>query len=343
MNPTRTTNRIHFEDMDPLRFEDLALAMVYRASRWIEINHHGRSGSDQGIDIHATEEIENNTTRTWFIQCKRYKKISKNELTKVITEATKREGQGPDILLLVLACDVSKTAYDHFIDQAKKANINRAVIWSASILETKLYSEHHDLLFAYFGISLSAEKRNRIATVKRNIRMKEKMWRDFIAKSYDPNETLKRPYKKFSSSEIIIHSIDDNFYPEPDPNAIGISPWFKVEPYNFYHNGLEVTLSIEKAIFSEGNEWDIVRYNEKPRKEKYLEANVFVIGRIPFENIIDYDVSGDEYYNSPHIYCDFKNGGQPYEEIVYSLVSRETDDGYKYDKRLDNSLRRKLP
>lgn len=31
---TRTINQLHFEDLDPIRFEELILAMVYRMRRW---------------------------------------------------------------------------------------------------------------------------------------------------------------------------------------------------------------------------------------------------------------------------------------------------------------------
>lgn len=31
---TRTTNQLHFEDLDPIRFEELILAMVFRMRRW---------------------------------------------------------------------------------------------------------------------------------------------------------------------------------------------------------------------------------------------------------------------------------------------------------------------
>lgn len=343
MKPTNTTNRLHFEDLSPSRFEDLSLAMVYRISRWVDINHFGRQGNDDGIDIHATEELDNNSSRTWFIQCKRYKRISKTELTQVVAKVIERSQKPPDIILLVLACDISKSASDHFKSEAKKRGINRALIWSASVIEMKLYSEYHDLLFAYFGISLSSQRRDRISTIRRNIRMKERMKKDLISKSQNPQEASRRPYKQFAYSRVIIHSIDDKLYPEIDENAVGISPWFRIELYDFYHNGIEVTIGIEKAIFNDNDEWDVVRYGEQPRKAKYNEANVFVIGRIPYEYIIEYDLNGDEYYNHPHIYCDFRNNGEPYEEIVYSLISKESKEEFTYDIRLDKTKRSPLP
>lgn len=342
LKPTKTINKLHFEDLSPSRFEDLSLAIVYRLNRWLEINHYGRSGNDEGIDILAIQELENNFCKTWFIQCKRYKKITKQELRAIVDKIISRNAPLPDILLLIIACDVRKNNIEYFKKYANEKGICRSIIWTASILETKLYSEHHDLLFAYFGISLTAEKRGRISTIRRNIRLKQRMRKDFISKSMDPHETIKRPYKKFKCLGVIIHSIDDTYYPEVDENDVGISSWFKVELYDFYHNGLEVTLGIVEGIFDKNDNWDIIHYGEPKRKGNYRKENLFMIGRIPYESIIEYDLEGDEFYNCPHIYCDFKNNGEPYEEIVYSIISKESDKGYTYDYRLDNEKRKKL-
>lgn len=54
--PTKTINRLHFSDLDPLRFEDLYLNLVYRINTWKEINHFGRKGSDDGVDVFAIEK-----------------------------------------------------------------------------------------------------------------------------------------------------------------------------------------------------------------------------------------------------------------------------------------------
>lgn len=55
---TRTINQLHFEDLDPIRFEELILAMVYRMRRWDKLDHFGKKGSDDGIDIRAVELLE---------------------------------------------------------------------------------------------------------------------------------------------------------------------------------------------------------------------------------------------------------------------------------------------
>ena len=52
---TRTTNKLHFEDLAPHRFEDLAYEVLYRKREWSRIENWGRSGSDGGIDVYCEE------------------------------------------------------------------------------------------------------------------------------------------------------------------------------------------------------------------------------------------------------------------------------------------------
>ena len=84
VKPTTTINRIHFSDLDPLRFEDFCLCLVYKLARWRKINHLGRLGKDEGIDIEAEEEIKEGYIRSWYIQCKRYKTFKKSDVSSVI-------------------------------------------------------------------------------------------------------------------------------------------------------------------------------------------------------------------------------------------------------------------
>lgn len=342
MKPTRTINKLHFEDLSPARFEDLCLMMVYRMRRWHDINHFGRNGSDDGIDIDAVEELENQSKRIWSIQCKRYQKLGKRDVKSVVDAIVEKNKKTPDIILLIAGCDVSKDCIEYAKEYTQVKGVDNFMIWTASILEAKLYSEYHDLLFAYFGVNLSLEHGSRIATIRRNISLKKKMRNDFLKMHRDPKETLSKPYMKFEYSEIIIHSVDDNMYPSIDIDSIGISGWFKVEPYDFYFNGIQVILGINRVLIDEDGTWDVVEYNDRERMDKYAVYKIWKIGCIPFENIIDYDISGDEFYLCPHVYCDFRNGGQPYEQIVYYIIGGEGNE-YPYDQRLDNDSRKRLP
>lgn len=80
--PTITINQLHFNDLDPIRFEELILSMVYRSKKWKKIDHYGKKGSDDGIDICAVDEQDDQSIRTHYYKCKRYDKITKSQLKK---------------------------------------------------------------------------------------------------------------------------------------------------------------------------------------------------------------------------------------------------------------------
>jgi hypothetical protein len=54
---TRTFAPIHFEDLDPHRFEDLIRELIYDFRDWRNIEATGRAGSDDGFDIRAFERL----------------------------------------------------------------------------------------------------------------------------------------------------------------------------------------------------------------------------------------------------------------------------------------------
>jgi len=182
------------------------------------------------------------------------------------------------------------------------------------------------LLFTYFGISEAWQSREREATIKRNIALKKRMRRDFLKKTIDPDLVLKHPWEKFEIFEAIIHSVDDTSYPDASPPTARLSGWFKVELFDFYHNGLEVIVGIEYAIVDEGDRWSLIDAKQEFDKSLFEKVKVYRIGCVPFRNIVEYDIDGDEYYSSPHIYCQFSEGGTPYEEYRFRLVH----DGYPY-------------
>jgi hypothetical protein len=263
-------------------------------------------------------------------------------MTGVVDEAVKTGVKPPDVLLLMVSCDVTKRNSEFFIEYATKKGVAQPLVWAASILEAKLYSEYHDLLFAYFGVSLAAERRDRVATVRRNISLANRMRKDFLLPAFDAEEEMREPSVKFRWQRVLIRSIDDNSYPLLVEQAVGISPWFKINLYDFYHNGLEVLFGHVDGIFTEGGKWDVLERGDS-RRGKYPQTKFHEIGRIPFENIIDYDLHVNEFGDGPHIYCDYRSNGQPYEDIVYSTVSEpDGHGGFTYNYRLDNVDRTKV-
>src|SRR5262245_23218299 len=90
---TRTLNPLHFEDLDPHRFEDLIRQLAYDFRNWSALEATGRTGADEGFDIRGREihsapetddEEEPNTVeeRIWLIQCKREKAITPSKITR---------------------------------------------------------------------------------------------------------------------------------------------------------------------------------------------------------------------------------------------------------------------
>src|SRR5689334_12081932 len=94
----------------------------------------------------------------------------------------------------------------------------------------------------------------------------------------------RHPYDKFRISKLIIRSLDDRSYPNVD-EAPGISSWFRVEPFDFYHNGLEVILWMHAGMVSDCGRWKLVKTDDEPVPEAFRRQNIWEIGEIPFSYI----------------------------------------------------------
>lgn len=175
---------------------------------------------------------------------------------------------------------------------------------------------------------MNQEEHKKEESIRRNIRLKKQMLRDFT-QPIDAQKKRWTPTDKFKDSNFIIHSIDDTYYPNYDFRKNTISSWFKVEPFDFYYNGLEIIISVELAEYIDNDKCRILKYSEyKDINNNPNIIKVFKIGRIPFSMIVDYDIIGDEYHPYPHIYCNFGFNGQPYESFIYRVIME--DDRYHY-------------
>jgi hypothetical protein len=321
--PSRTINRLHFDDLDPKRFEDLCLAIVFQIRPWADLRHYGRSGGDGGVDILAKERVADGVERSWWIQCRRYSRAPKAVLQEAIDDALSQATESPDVLLVIVACDVSRTAHESFLRLASERGIKTPLLWTASVLEARLHGERRDLLFSYFGISEVAEARAREASITRDFNIKKRLRKELLAepKTVNWEKARKHPPDMFEYSELIIHSVDDSSYPNVDENSPGISGWFKLEVWDFYHNGLECIVSVERGAMDADGHWEVLDHDQPFDATRLTEIRMFRVGRIPYRDIVECDVVGDEYYPFPHLYCRFANGGEPYEGFRFLLIS----------------------
>ena len=177
---TRTINQLHFEDLDPIRFEELILAMVYRMRRWDKLDHFGKKGSDDGIDIRAVELLENGKSNTYYFQCKRYKKITKAIIKNIVDDYTTKNSYMPHFYVLVISCALTKVQIEYFESYCKELGFNTVTIWTSSVIEAMLFTEYHDLLFAYFGINLVSERKALVGSIRRNVALKKQMKREDV-------------------------------------------------------------------------------------------------------------------------------------------------------------------
>ncbi len=101
---TRTLNPLPFQDLEPHRFEDLVRQLAYDIRSWKSLEATGRSGSDEGLDIRATEMVvvedandEDDSDgaseprvvgeRLWIFQCKREKTLAAKRVREVVKES----------------------------------------------------------------------------------------------------------------------------------------------------------------------------------------------------------------------------------------------------------------
>lgn len=89
------------------------------------------------------------------------------------------------------------------------------------------------------------------AELKRDHRVRDDLQKAMLKSSV---ERMKRPPGqsrpwKFAEGEFIVHRLGETSYPSIDEGP-GISDWFKLESFDFYHNGIERILDIEYALVS---------------------------------------------------------------------------------------------
>ncbi len=193
----------------------------------------------------------------------------------------------------------------------------------------------------------STEKTNpNVSKVKDKLKKRDSLQKDLLMEvdRKDWDKLCYEPWHKFSYSQILVRSIDDETWPEVDANPNGLmSTWFKCELYDFYENGIELITSLgAHAIFNTDGNWDLLDFDD-PRKEdtKYQRVTYHPFGRIPFEFIVKCDMQPDPYHGLPTLYVEYKNEGTPYEEMIYGIMGSYKEQRLTY--YFDAEKRRKLP
>lgn len=357
--PSKTTNPLHFEDLDPRRFEDLVRRLLYGFREWTSIEPTGRGGADDGFDARAweqgasvanvDEDGEEGTHpldgRVWQIQCKREKSITPAKMRTIIQEGVSSDDP-PYGYILAAATNISKATYDAFREELRAKRVAEFYFWGKDHLEDQLSLPVNDeILFTFFGYSLAARRRSRTTELKFEINNKNKILRILCGSDkINHNQGVPR------GTRFLLRDINADPYPREDayPDFDSNPRWMEHDVVQLTARGLLFEIRERFAYLDlDSKEWDATRavdlsqppdrvdqerqarrYAEKQKVERYwkhlprrVQAKLFVYGYIPFDEILLIDDRGDTEHPEPHLYVDFGTG-DPFKRTIANLLHR---------------------
>lgn len=338
MIQSTTKGVLHFEDLEPMMFERMYLNILDTDGMYEDIRPYGIKGSDEGIDILCSEK---GGTPMYYIQCKRYECLSKSELLRIVDRIISGNNnyQG-QIIKVVTSCDVSKESYEAFEKHAIDKGFDKAFIVGRTSLDSQLHLEKYRLVKErFFGSEISKEEQARKKIKDSRIGkslIEDKLLSPITDTSRDAlMYRLKNPSSKFKDTEVILHSIYDEVYPNANVDGEP-SSWFKSYLHDTYNDGIQIHLyywTYEKIIINPYGEWILKSELDRSHYDgETLQLNVNVIGRIPYYNVVDISEDGDDYFGCPHIYCIFKGDMGPLTEICYEYHDFETEKRILFEK-----------
>jgi len=365
---TRTLGPIHFEDLDPHRFEDLVRQLIYDFKQWQTIESTGRGGADDGFDVRAYEVLQTPAIlddeeekdelphpmegNLWMIQCKREKGLGPKRVETIISDAVNTDNP-PYGYILAAPAHFSKAAHDKFREELRSRGVMEFYLWGAGELEDMLYQPKNDrILFAFFGISLTSRRRSRATEIRAAINVKNKLGRVL---GDNP-----------SHKSVLLRHLQDTHYPYEDKyKDFDKRPRWKEYPVVAFHpRGLIVSVARHYAYFDKTNaEWDFTKavnnilpmqgyhrgrhdaekeeirnavkgfWQQLPRAKRVTFVNN---GFISFDSIALIDDKGDTEYKCPHLFVDFHHKHGPFSDgfnyLELNEHKHESLDGLKQVK-----------
>lgn len=350
--PTRTTNPIHFEDLDPKRFEDLVRELIYDFRDWQTIEATGKGGDDDGFDVRAYERVfstnvgeDGNETvhpmegNIWMIQCKRDKAIPPSKIKAILLDID--PDNPPYGYILAAATNFSKKAHDAFREELTKLGVLEFYLWGNAILETELYQPKNDrILFTFFGISNIRRRISRASEIRSEVTNK--------------NRVMRILSEKAANSWILVRDANDRGYPYKSKyKDFDARPrWKDFEVVEIHPRGVIVQMQKCYAFIDKAKKiYDLAQpsftlnnpYARRPETlsdrqnrekldlaRKYWEMlprknqGVFHLnGIIRYEDMLVIDDKGDSWNDLPHIFVDFANGSPVSGTVAYIENAQE--------------------
>src|SRR6266852_392370 len=105
--PTRTVQRVHFDDFDGKQFERLVYAYHTRTDAWRSLEWYGQIGSDLGRDIWGIRNSDSTNGESVCIQCANRKIVSSKKVFQDIDKVLTSTNGKPEVFRLVCTSAVS--------------------------------------------------------------------------------------------------------------------------------------------------------------------------------------------------------------------------------------------
>lgn len=371
---TQTFAPIHFEDLDPHRFEDLIRELIYDFRDWRNIEATGRAGSDDGFDIRAfekpatqdqpddqDEEIEPPHPMDgprWMIQGKREKTLTPSAVKKILADVDANDP--PYGYILAASAVFSKASYDLFRDELRKKGVMEFYLWGRPELEDMLHLPKNDrILFTFFGVSLVSRRRSRATEVRAFVTTKNKLYKLLG----DPQSMIEK--------NVLLRDINDVHYPYSGeyPDFDKNPRWIERVVNSHDPRGLLIrSREFYAFVDRDKKEWDFTDHTDslvsrrevlrdderkahwKTQREvrdvwRFLpraqQATFEIEALLLYADILIVDPSGDDRYRKPHLYAEFKGTKGPYHGFYERLsVQGEEIDLNKSWRRVDLFPRR---
>ncbi len=332
---TRTYGPIHFEDLDPHRFEDLVRELIYDYKDWQSIEATGRSGNDGGFDVRAYEKVGTPSQsrdedeeqeeahpmsgNLWMIQGKREKELGPKRVKEILIDVDSKNS--PYGYILAASANFSKDSYDVFREELRKKGVTEFYLWGKAELEDMLHLPKNDrILFAFFGISLVSKRRSRATEIRQVVINKNKLYKIF-GEGTD-----------FYKSVLLRDSKDSKYPYKADYKDFEKHPrWREYKAIDYHPSGLIVALRKNFAYVDiKKKEYDYIEvvnliYKESDSQEvrnkqqidrgkienfwEYLprhnQATYFRNGLIRYDEMLVIDDKGDNSHKFPHIFVDY--------------------------------------
>jgi hypothetical protein len=342
---TRTFAPIHFEDLDPHRFEDLIRELVYDFRDWQSIEATGRAGSDDGFDIRAfvkmpvqeqsddqEEPVEARHPMDgprWMIQGKREKTLTPADVKTILADVDAKDP--PYGYILAASAVFSKRSYDLFRDELRKKGVMEFYLWGRPELEDMLHLPKNDrILFTFFGISLASRRRSRTTEMRSAVTIKNKLYK-----------VLGDPQSR-TEKNVLIRDIGDVHYPykEEYPDFDKSPRWIERVVSRHHPNGLLIrSREFFAYVDRRKNEWDYTEHadalvfrrdvlsdEERKQRQKKQEEVLAILKFLPrtnqgtfeieamlaYADILIVDPDGDAHHHHPHLYAEFSGQSGPY-------------------------------